>query len=482
MVVRWGELDPTLGPWRWPASALLAGGAWAGWRSMAGWLNRWSAGRGGEGLGAVLRGAFYALVGSWLLSFLLITPFDRRAMVVVFTCAGAACLLIHKISRRMHGPRAAKTLRAVDLVLLNLCVLVVGAEVGLRSLAHLRPSVLLMRSSSEVVENIERARYAPGTVRHGYPVNSGGHYDQEFVAKQPERALVVAVGDSFSAGVVHHSLHFTTVAERALPDVDVYNMGVPSIAPPEYHHLVVAEALPLNPDLVVINLFVGNDLYYPLPPGEEGGLLRGLCDRDNVLVYLVPSRLATLAREGRDLTQQLEGRPGDGSQSVVPGNSQAIAAAFPWVDDPSLEIPKLKEQTFLKIERSCFERLRVQPKQEYEKRLAPLSEIRDAAGKTPVVVMLIPDVFQVEDGLWRKIKSPTSSQRDRMRALWIAKEWLRRKGIPYLNLLPVLHQVQPMEDGDRHLYHAFDTHFNARGNRVVGEALADFIRQNLPES
>jgi len=33
-----------------------------------------------------------------------------------------------------------------------------------------------------------------------------------------------------------------------------------------------------------------------------------------------------------------------------------------------------------------------------------------------------------------------------------------------------------MADGLRHLYHRRDTHFNARGNRAAGEALARFLR------
>jgi hypothetical protein len=37
----------------------------------------------------------------------------------------------------------------------------------------------------------------------------------------------------------------------------------------------------------------------------------------------------------------------------------------------------------------------------------------------------------------------------------------------------------PLEDGNRHLYHLRDTHWNARGNRLAGEALAEFLAPRL---
>ena len=36
--------------------------------------------------------------------------------------------------------------------------------------------------------------------------------------------------------------------------------------------------------------------------------------------------------------------------------------------------------------------------------------------------------------------------------------------------------VEPSPSGRRQLYHLQDTHFNARGNRLAGEALAEFLR------
>ena len=37
--------------------------------------------------------------------------------------------------------------------------------------------------------------------------------------------------------------------------------------------------------------------------------------------------------------------------------------------------------------------------------------------------------------------------------------------------------VPPLTDGWRHVYHLRDTHFNVRGNRVAGEALAQALAE-----
>ena len=109
-----------------------------------------------------------------------------------------------------------------------------------------------------------------------------------------------------------------------------------------------------------------------------------------------------------------------------------------------------------------------------------LLEIRRLTGDVPLVVMLIPDEFQVEDELWQRVRDHLQrSDLERDQPQRRIMEWLRAEGILYLDLLPILRAVPTMADGNRHLYHLRDTHFNARGNAVAGEALAEFLRDQL---
>ena len=117
---------------------------------------------------------------------------------------------------------------------------------------------------------------------------------------------------------------------------------------------------------------------------------------------------------------------------------------------------------------------------DYAKCFGALREIRRVAGDVPLVVMLIPDEFQVEDELWQQVSGELQrSDLDRDQPQRRITEWLRAEGITFLDLLPILRAVPPMADGNRHLYHLRDTHFNARGNAVAGEALAEFLRDQL---
>jgi hypothetical protein len=97
--------------------------------------------------------------------------------------------------------------------------------------------------------------------------------------------------------------------------------------------------------------------------------------------------------------------------------------------------------------------------------------------------MLIPDEFQVDDELWGAVRaqlvktargSATAWDRDRPQRILVKS--LTDRGIPYLDLLPVLRSVPPLSDGKLHCYLRRDTHWNARGNRIAGAALGEFLR------
>lgn len=474
-----GDCIPRKAPWIWGLTIALAGGVVASAGAFWSRLSSLIANVRPELSGGLFRLLLYCVVGVWM-AYLVGCG---KGEPVTVLCASALSLGVYSLAL-IIGSRAGARLnrpavRVVDVVLFNLCVLVILSELGMRFVARHSPSVLFARPSAGVVERIEASRYAPGTVRHGSTVNSGGHYDDEFVPKAPGQSLAIAIGDSFSAGVVPHHYHFTTVAERRLDGAAVYNMGFPAIDVLEYSHLLVTEALPLKPDVVVINLFVGNDLTYAWPDDDGCGFLCSWFDRRNVLVFQVPRRLVVISRQGRAGRAAIEDRSAAGGGESIARTLDEITERFPWVVDPRAERPTFSSREFLRIERNRFQRLATQSVEGFNRRLAPLLEMRRIAHPTPVLVMLIPDVFQVEDRLWREIKPADATAKERMRGVRVAREWLGRMEFPTLDLLPVMRNVPPMEDGERHLYHLQDTHLNARGNRVVGEALADFVRPHL---
>lgn len=370
----------------------------------------------------------------------------------------------------------ARAVRGLDFVVFTLCASAVVAELGLRALALLSRSPVFDRVSTPA-HQIARYRDAPGSVRFGFTFNSRGMHDAEPV-REPGKRFVAVIGDSFSVGVVPHWFHYTTVCERELGDTMLYNIGVTTIGPAEYLLLAEQEALPLAPDLLIVALFVGNDVYDSLRYHDDHPLLREVFDRARVQLVQVPQRLATLYEE-RARTGRAPGTLAGEHLAAAPTEDPAqLVKAMPALADPLREEPTFSRENYMARQFSRIAAACNADRRGYARLFATLTELRRRCGGTPLQVLLIPDEFQVEDGNWRDALAergdPADYERDLPQRLIGA--WLHEEGIPFLDLLPILRGVPPLADGDRHLYLLRDTHFNARGNEVAGRALAAFLR------
>lgn len=96
--------------------------------------------------------------------------------------------------------------------------------------------------------------------------NSQGFRDRErHVSKAAGTVRIVALGDSFTYGAgVSYDDNFVTLLERGLQDVgqgaEVINLGVSGWDPAEEFHLLKMYGMTLAPDVVMMNVFVGNDI------------------------------------------------------------------------------------------------------------------------------------------------------------------------------------------------------------------------------
>jgi hypothetical protein len=459
---------PALGAWARPLEAAAVAAclmmAIAAYRRL----------RGAEHARRPGRLAFYVLVVTWLSA--LAHEYEQGASYYSFILgfgvlaaldAGAPAL------RRRLGARAAG---AIDLACMNLAVLAIGLELALRTVALWAPSPLLAEDSTDAKGWLAANKLVPGTSRFGFRVNSHGFYDDEFHENQG--CLVAAVGDSFTVGIVPHEFHFATVAERAL-GCPIDAIGVLAVGPEEYALLERDEALPLHPDVVLVDLFVGNDLVDNLRGRDHfRGAMRHWLDRHNLLLYEVPRRLAILARE----RHRRGGRPRalEPPLAAAPGRDELLRA-LPWLADPAAEAPSMSHEAYLALETRHGREICGGGDEPYYRRFWEiLDQMRAAARPRTLAVLVIPDELQVEDPLWRAVSARAGVPLDRDRAQRILAAGLEQRGIPHLDLLPTLRAQPAGPDGMRHLFHRDDTHLNARGNAVTGAALAAFLRPLLP--
>jgi hypothetical protein len=428
----------------------------------------WKAYRRNESPATCWRTLVYVVVGAWVADvFLWYKPHPLRDAWTVTTAAGLhafVCLLTP-----CRSPVRRRWLRIPDVVAMNVVVLLLGGEAGLRLLATVWSSPLLIAPGSLVIDRIAAHHAVPGRRRFGFANNSWGYFDEEFLPPaRRTRPTVLCIGDSFSTGVVPHARHYTTVAERALGDVDVYNMGVPACGPREYLHLWQHEGESLRPDLLVVALFLGNDVIdasLGVPPVDWH-------DPQASLLYRTIHRLWLLYDEKRKT-----------SSGATVGNTttdDARAEEPDWTDDPSRESATFSEPEFLRIETERAAAIcSVRPDPRFGRFTEAVQAVIDTAGRTPLAFVLIPDEFQVEDRLWEQVSARCSIPLERDRTQTWIRAWFAARDVRCLDLLPALRALPLDDDGWRHAYHRQDTHFNARGNRCAGEELAAFLRPQL---
>ena len=389
-------------------------------------------------------------------------------------------LILTYVFREQSAPR---WLRAVDVISFNLALFAFSAEAGLRLWGAAFSSPILIPSGHEPAAFVERQKRIrrPGEFHFGFPLNSRGYYDDEFEPRHPERATIAMISDSFGFGVVPHRFNFTTVCEQRLGLADVLNFAYPGLGPLEYLHLLSREVLAFAPDVVAVNLFVGNDVFEARRHARDHPQLRRFWDRDNLLIDLVPRRLARRQEEKRALADEYASLPvheDDGLERRIE-EIEELAALYPWLRDPSLERASFSRDRYLKIQAKRASAVCDPKHSKFEALFQALEDLSRAAGDTPIVFQLIPDEFQLDEDLWREVVGRSHRGNEFVRDLPQQKigQWLEERSIPYL--LPHLAANCSDHHGRDHCYHLRDTHWNARGNRLAGEAMADFLAPHV---
>jgi len=424
--------------------------------------------------------AFFAVTVLGGAGFLVAVPEFEAPWVELYgsACLGlwAGFLLIESRVARV----APGVLRAVDLVLFDLALVLVLFEGSLRILARWRPSPLLATSGLGAEQVLEHFRQPPGMARWGFPTNSHGHFDEEFTAKEPGERLVACIGDSFSFSAVPHYWHYTTICERLLAGTRVDNFGVPGVGPPEYEVLLRTEALPLRPDLVVIAIFVGNDVMFS-GAGDDlgGGILESWLGRRTNLTWTAIHRWTRLRADART------GGAGDRDSNVESGEAARttedpteLERKHPWLHDPSREPAGLSEPAFRSIEQQRVRELCIRGPDLYAPFFRAMEGILRTAGGTPIGVLLLPDQFQVDEDLWEVVSKEVGAPDDaRDRVQHVIGAWLDTRGVPFVDMLPRFREAPVSADGSRHLYVLRNTHFNVAGNEIAARCLAELVRK-----
>ena len=393
----------------------------------------------------------------------------------------------------------------LGLVALGILVALGLAEAVLRVASALDPRVRVLATGGaprlavtyatlEEFIAAQAAHITPHKPWYNYRSNAFGFHDQEFAEPKPAgRFRVLAVGDSFTFAPVPYPQGVMTLTEAALGaacggrDLDLLNMGLHGAGSPEYRSLVELGAPRFAPDLVLVNLFLGND-----PPD----LHRYVYDRSPLERALRRSQLWTLGktllrargglREPR-LPARLgavpPGAPVSSGGMRVQGTSELAAG------DPALVGPIFSEAAYEQVLASDLGRFFRPPDEETRRAawrpfLADLDAAHRAAERagSRMALALLPSVLQVDAalraataarlGASRRYRGLPSPEFDPDLPNALLREFARARGILLVDLTPTFVAESA---GAEPLYKRNDIHWTPRGNQVAATSLTAFL-------
>jgi len=261
-------------------------------------------------------------------------------------------------------------------------------------------------------------------------------------------AWAVAVGDSFTFGVgVEQEDTWVYLLSKALSR-EIVNLGIPAQGPPQYTRVLKHYGLPMRPKVVFYGFYF-NDL-----------------DAANHF-YRMKRKLIPVSRYLRQYSV-LYNLIGDSRAAVVqgPAPAQAPAPAGAPAQTPAPSGGAAQIRRTLERQNGNFE-------QRWELTVKELDVALRASQEAQIelVMLYLPSRWEVS---WESIKVrnrlPDSLDIDRLRRTVL--EYCRARKITCFDLTPVLKQAARQ---GKELYFPIDGHWNKEGNRLVAEALNNFL-------
>ncbi|NJK37316.1 MAG: hypothetical protein HC835_10615 [Oscillatoriales cyanobacterium RM2_1_1] len=291
-----------------------------------------------------------------------------------------------------------------------------------------------------------------------FKLNSQGFKDVEFTVEKPENTFrILGVGDSFNFGIVPYRYNFLTLLEEKLNQntkknsqkgVEIINMGIPGLGPKDYLSLLVNEGLKLEPDMVLLSFYVGNDFLDNQLKAQERRWNRS---------YVMSFLHSILA-----LSTQYEG------QVFNPKNQLKYLDDQPTrTNDSYLNDTKNKSNMFVKDPADDIFA------EYFKDAVSDILKIKDICDHQNIelVVLIIPDEVQVDQKLQAQILEMFDADKpdklDFQLPNRLLHQTFNQAGIDY---------IDPLKDfkvasAQTRLYKPNDTHWNIAGNQLAAELL-----------
>ncbi len=296
--------------------------------------------------------------------------------------------------------------------------------------------------------------------------NSQGNRD-ELVAlpKPPGVFRILLIGDSFTVGAnVQEAEAYGQVLERLLNQsgsrkVEVVNTGVGGWNPFQYAQFLEHYGAQYEPDLLLVGLFVGNDIYLNQFSVDQT-LTAVMGRRVSRQAAAEPGiRLRIWVYEHSHIYRALMSSKPDDQTYVRPeGDCAAFTDAY---------IAIQKERVNAHLAKPSAELLAVM-----DSSIAEIAKMQILAGQmgVPLVVAIIPDENQLNAALQARVIPPArlADYNFEMPQRYVRERFAER-GIRTLDLLDVFRN-------DPRCLYMNDTHWLPAGHALVAERIRDYLR------
>src|SRR5215203_732744 len=295
-------------------------------------------------------------------------------------------------------------------------------------------------------------------------INQAGLRGPEVGAKAPGTLRLLALGDSFTFGVGAQAREtYPARLEEILRSrgvrAEVLNAGAPGFSVPDETAWFQRWGRPLEPDMILLAVFVGNDLQDAAPGGPK--------------VVVADGALLVEGEKGRSLSRWLYYH----SHLYVLLKSSALGGPLRRL----LGLPEPLETRQLRSEMELYakgrpSKIAVEGGAATEKAVAGLVE---SAGGARILAVIIPSLVQVDATRWQaSLKrfglEPRSYDSDQPTRLF--REIFARHGVPALDLTRPF--TQAIRRGEE-IYYPIDQHLTPAGYRLMAQAVADSLGRPL---
>ena len=388
-------------------------------------------------------------------------------------------------------PPKTKGVRFLVLLPVQLLLTLLLLEAGLRLLRphHTGLNALLYiplsKSDLNDVKSLEEllnssiAGFMPLQKRGGFILNSRSFSTEEYTDEKKAGVYrIMCIGDSFTDAMIGvpyadmwHVLLDAELNRTKQREIKVFALGVGGVGPRFELRVWQFEHALVQPDLVILAFFVGNDFtdqtrYNSRPWVEKG-----------------PARLSYTWRLVRNLyrirEQQNLGREVllDLSEREVRGRGGIdLGGMWPIEEHPGAE------REYLEGRRHHIWWSRKEKRDDFRELVADVGKVIERfsaevrASGSDFTVMIIPDDYQLDRSLRQRALEFNGWDEDDMDVdlpQQCLKEFLEKDQIDYLDLLPVFRKH------NKRLYLRNDQHWNIEGNRTAAQALATYLREGL---